>query len=88
LDPKGALTEMLRARLETAFAVLFAMAAIATTIWPTWIEGLTRLEPDGGSGETEWQFVLVLGVAATAAAVFARRDYRLARSQQGQATSL
>jgi hypothetical protein len=74
---------MLRARIETALAVLFTLASIATAIWPTWIETLTRLEPDGGSGETEWQIVIALGAAALVAAVLARRDYRLARGRRG-----
>jgi hypothetical protein len=73
---------MLRARIETALAVLFTMAAIATAVWPRWIETLTRLEPDGGSGETEWQIVIALGAAALAAAALARRDFRLARDRR------
>jgi hypothetical protein len=63
--------------------VLFTLASIATAIWPTWIETLTRLEPDGGSGETEWQIVIALGAAALVAAVLARRDHRLARGRRG-----
>ena len=42
---------------------------------------LTGLEPDNGSGETEWWLVLLLGVAAVASAVLARRDFHAARAQ-------
>jgi len=67
---------MLRARIEIALAALLAVATIATAIWPTWIEGLFGLEPDGGSGETEWWIVAVLAVATIATAALARRDLR------------
>ena len=77
---------MLRARLEIALAVLFALGAIATMIWPTWIEDLSGLEPDKGSGEAEWWLVALLGLAAAISAVFARRDLRAlrARTDPGQ----
>lgn len=58
-------------------AALFALAAVATMIWPTWIESLTKLEPDGGSGEAEWRLVILLGLIAMVAALAARRHYRI-----------
>ncbi|MEO7268203.1 MAG: hypothetical protein ABIW49_03230 [Knoellia sp.] len=64
---------MLRSRLAAALAVLFAAAALATLIWPTWIEGLTGLEPDAGSGESEWWLVALLGLAALTAALYSHR---------------
>ena len=67
---------MFRARLEAVLAVLFAVAAVSAAIWPTWIEGLTKFEPDGGSGEAEWWVVVLLGAMALTSAVFARRHYR------------
>jgi hypothetical protein len=72
---------MLRARLEVALAVLFALGAIATMIWPTWIEDLSGLEPDKGSGEAEWWLVALLGLAAVVSALFARRDLRALRAR-------
>ena len=42
---------MNRSRVEGVVAVLFAVAAVATAVWPTWIEAVLRFEPDGGSGE-------------------------------------
>lgn len=74
---------MIRARLEAVLAALFAIAAAATAIWPTWIEDLTGLEPDKGTGETEWWLVVVLGAAALAAGMLARRDLRAARRAGG-----
>ncbi len=77
---------MLRARLEMVLALLAAVAAVATAVWPAWIEGLTRWDPDGGSGETEWQLVVALVVVAVAAAVLAGRDLRAVRRRQGALT--
>jgi hypothetical protein len=71
---------MLRARLEVVLAVLFALGAGATMIWPTWIESLTGLEPDRGTGEAEWWLVALLGLAAVATALLARRDLRALRA--------
>jgi hypothetical protein len=70
---------MLRARVETVLSVLFAIGTVATLIWPTWLETLTGLEPDQGTGEAEWWLVLLLGAAALVTAALARRDYRGAR---------
>ena len=75
---------MLRARIELVLAGLFAVGALATLVWPTWIEGLTGLEPDNGTGEAEWWLVLLLGLAAAVAGVLARRDFRQARLAPGR----
>jgi hypothetical protein len=74
---------MLRARVETVLSVLFAIGTAATLVWPTWLETLTGLEPDQGTGESEWWLVLLLGAAALVTAALARRDYRAARSRPG-----
>jgi hypothetical protein len=55
------------------------MATIVTAIWPTWIEGLFGLEPDGGTGETGWWIVVVLAVVTVGTAALARRDLRAVR---------
>jgi hypothetical protein len=74
---------MIRARIEVILAALFAVGAVATLIWPTWIESLTGLEPDKGTGEAEWWLVGLLGLAALIAAILARRDFRKARLSVG-----
>ena len=68
-----------RALIESVLAGVFALGTVATLIWPTWLEFLTGLEPDGGSGEAEWWLVALLGVATVVAGVLARRDLRAAR---------
>jgi len=55
---------MLKARIETGLAAAAGLLAIVTLIWPTWIETLFGVEPDGGSGEAEWLVVVVLALVA------------------------
>ena len=43
-----------RWRVEAVTAALFAVITVVTVLWPDWIEGLTTLEPDAGSGSAEW----------------------------------
>jgi hypothetical protein len=63
-------------RVETILAVTFAVLAVVTAVWPTWIESMTGLEPDAGSGSLEWAIVAAFAAAALGAAIFARHDYR------------
>lgn len=71
---------VLKPRIETTLSVLFGGLAIMTAFWPDWIEAVFRVDPDGGDGAAEWLIVVVLGVAAIAAFILARRDYRIARA--------
>ena len=73
LFPAGRLA--VKARVETVLAGIFGVLAVVTMLWPTWIESITGLEPDAGSGATEWAAVVVFAVAAVGAAALARRDY-------------
>jgi H+/Cl- antiporter ClcA len=70
---------MLKARIETALAVVAGALAVATLVWPTWIETLFGVEPDGGSGATEWWLVVALALVALVAGLLARRDFAAAR---------
>lgn len=69
------MSRLSRVRLEGGLAVLLALATIATAVWPHWIEELTKLEPDGGSGSAEWGLVVVLGLLSAAAAGLSRWEY-------------
>jgi hypothetical protein len=71
---------MVRLRVEVVLAALFGGLAIVTAFWPTWIEAVLRIDPDGGDGSAEWLVVGLLGAAAIVAAVLARRDYRVVMS--------
>lgn len=69
---------MFRARVEAALAGIAAVLTAVTFVWPTWIESLSGLEPDGGTGETEWWLAAIFAVAALALALLSWRDRRLA----------
>jgi hypothetical protein len=56
---------------------------VLTVVWPTWIEGLTGVEPDGRSGTTEWAGVLMFAVIALVLGLLARHDYQLAVLREG-----
>lgn len=51
-------------RIATALGVLSAVAAVAATIDPQWIESLFEVSPDGGSGESELGLAVAFGAAA------------------------
>ena len=74
-----------RVMVESLLAALSAAALVLTSLWPQWIEGLFGLEPDGGSGETEWG--LALGLAALTMVFIARagRAWRFQRQQRAAA---
>ena len=57
---------------EVLLAAAAAVLAVATAIRPDWIEELTGLDPDAGSGSAEWAVTLALALAAVALAVGAR----------------
>lgn len=57
---------------EVVLAVASAVLAVATAVHPDWIESLTGLDPDAGSGSVEWAITLILALAAVALAVGAR----------------
>ena len=65
-----------RLRIEVVLAGISAALCILTLVFPEWIEALTGLEPDAGSGALEWIVAGVFLAAAVVSAVLARRDYR------------
>jgi hypothetical protein len=62
------------------------MLTILTAVWPSWIEGLFGVDPDGGNGRVEWWIVAVLAVITIAAAMRTRRDLRVARRRMSIGT--
>jgi len=61
---------------ESTLAVVAAVLAVVTAINAEWIEWLTGLDPDGGSGALEWGIVVVFSLGAVVAGALARRDLR------------
>jgi len=65
-----------RLRIEVVLAVISATLCVLTLVFPEWIEELTGLEPDAGSGALEWIIAGVFLIAAVVSGVLARLDYR------------
>jgi hypothetical protein len=73
---------MRRYRLQVAFAAACAVLTMAAAVLPMWIERLTGLEPDAGSGELEWLLAVAAGALSIAFGVLAYHTRRrLARVQ-------
>lgn len=60
---------------ETAAAVLGSVLFVLTLVTREWIEILTGLDPDGGSGALEFAIAAGLLLFAAISALAARRDY-------------
>ncbi|GAA4587015.1 hypothetical protein BJY16_008101 [Actinoplanes octamycinicus] len=52
------------ARLRLILAAAGAALMFLAALFPTWIEGVTSLDPDGGSGAVEWLLPLPFAAAA------------------------
>lgn len=62
--------------IELVLAAVAAMLTVVTAIWPTWIESLFEVSPDGGDGSAERLFALGWLAVAVLFSVLARRDRR------------
>jgi hypothetical protein len=65
-----------RVRLEVALACVSAGLFAVTLAYPEWIEALTSLDPDAGSGALELLVSAALVGVAVVLALLARRDRR------------
>jgi hypothetical protein len=65
-----------RVRIEVALACLSAVLFAVTLAYPEWIEALTGLDPDAGSGALELLVSAALLAVAVGLALLARRDRR------------
>jgi len=72
-----------RLKVRLSVEVLLGLASLTlgflTAINREWIEGLTGLEPDAGSGALEWGIVFALALAAIVFGALAVRDGRRLR---------
>jgi hypothetical protein len=75
---------IVRARIEAFLAVVLAVLALVSLLWPQWLESWFEVSPDGGSGATEWWIVVAFGVLAIAVSVLSRRDYRASTREFGR----
>ena len=73
----------IRVTIETGLAIVSFLLVVLTLISDEWIEALTGIEPDHGSGALEWGIVVVFAVAAVASSTLAWRDARRLRTAAG-----
>ena len=62
--------------LELALALLTAVAAIATILWPAWIEAVFGIDLDEGNGTLELAVTLAIALASITLAAIARTEWR------------
>jgi hypothetical protein len=74
------MTHNLRTRFwfESALALVSLAALVITLISKSWIETLTGLDPDGGSGAAEWAVVVALTAVTISALAMARVELKRA----------
>jgi hypothetical protein len=74
------MTHNLRTRFwfESALALVSLAALVLTLISKSWIETVTGLDPDGGSGAAEWAVVVVLTAVTISAVGMARIELKRA----------
>jgi hypothetical protein len=73
----------IRITIETGLAIVSFLLAMLTLVSDTWIETVTGLEPDEGSGAFEWGIVIVFAAAAVILSALAWRDARQLRTASG-----
>jgi uncharacterized membrane protein len=73
-----------RARLQLVLAIVSACLTALAIVAPAWIEAVTSLEPDGGSGELEWLIAAAFGLASL---VFGLLTYRTRRQFTARAVA-
>ncbi len=69
-----------RLHLESLLSASFLVLFVVTAVSAEWVEALTGLDPDGGSGVLEWGLTAVLGLCAAASGLLAARDARRLRA--------
>jgi lysylphosphatidylglycerol synthetase-like protein (DUF2156 family) len=62
--------------VELALAVISTLLTVLTMAWPDWIERLFDVDPDAGSGSSEWGITLAFIVATVALAALTGRTWR------------
>jgi hypothetical protein len=65
--------------IELLFSALAVVLFVATVINAQWIERVGGIDPDNGSGESEWSLTLGCVLLVAVFAYAARREWRRAR---------
>ena len=72
--------------VEAALALAAIATAIATMLWPEWIEMVFKVDPDEGSGALELAIVVVLVGISVANSLLAGRQWRQGRQRSAAPT--
>lgn len=67
-----------QARLQLIFSVIFLILTIAAVVFPVWIEEVSGLSPDGGSGEAEMLLAIPFGLVSIVLGIMTFRSRRRA----------
>jgi len=73
-----------QARLQLIFTVIFLVLTIAAVVFPVWIEEVSGLSPDGGSGEAEMLLAIPFGLASIVLGIMTFRSRRRAAAMASQ----
>ena len=65
--------------LKSALALVTGAITVITLLWHDWIEAVTRVDPDKGSGVAEWLTDVTLSIFTSLLAVRAGREWNRAR---------
>ena len=69
--------------VELALSLLSAALTALTIAWPDWMEGIFEIDPDEGSGSSEWVIALAFIVVTVLLSVLTRRTWRRDRRSAG-----
>jgi len=69
--------------IELLLSIISAFLTALTIVWPHWIEGVFEVDPDSGTGSSEWGITLVFIVITVTLAAWARRTWRRDRHGPG-----
>jgi len=69
--------------IELALSLVSAFLTALTVAWPDWIEGIFEVDPDAGTGSSEWGITLAFVVATVMLAALTGRTWRRDRRSTG-----
>jgi hypothetical protein len=69
--------------IELLLSLISALLTVLTIAWPDWIERIFEVDPDAGSGSSEWGITLAFIVATLMLAALTRRTWHRDRRNTG-----
>ena len=69
--------------IELVLSIISAILTVLTIAWPDWIEGIFDVDPDAGSGSSEWGITLAFIVVTLMLAALTGRTWRRDRRSTG-----